>query len=124
MSMEIITLSDLIESKRNVSEKEMVEVPSLGKAFEVCRFPLSRIFEMMDSYGATSGSLSENLRFNAALIYASCPIFKSPELQEAWKPKHPEDVVLMFFDAHAEALGELASGIIGIYGIGNDEVKN
>ena len=125
------TLEALLARKQQAQAEKMqfvdIEVQKIGMSFTVQRQPLTRILSLLDRFADTEG-LAEKFEMYKELIYNSVPLFQSKELQEAYAPAIPSDIVTMILNDDMTAIGQLGEGICALYGLDDgkavDEIKN
>lgn len=101
-----------------------VYVEPLGGELTVEKIPLSRVLSMLDS--VDSNSMTENLDFQADIIYHCCPVLRDPALMEAYGAKTSTDLVCAVFEDNIAAISGAAEAILDFYGLADhkDAVKN
>ncbi len=120
--MEKLTVEQLIAKKIDNKKVENIDFHSdeLGGSITIKRLPLNKILCLMS--GADKMDLEQAFDLNIQLIYESCPILKSKELQDAFEVAEPTDIVIQLFNENINEINNLASTILSQYGLG--EVKD
>ena len=128
--MKKATLDLLLERrlKREENAIKPVEIKSIGMSFNVVKLPLTQILGIMDRFDIDNGSNSEKFAMFKELAYMSIPLLRDKKLLEAYNCVEPTDIVSAVLDDNVGAVAELASAIMGMYGLGDgsavDEIKN
>lgn len=127
--MKKLTTADLIAAKTNRDKnprkgKISVDVPALGGSIECQKLGLDRIMGILDRYDASEAS--QGIAFQRELIYAACPVFRDPELQQAYDVRDPIDIVEAVLDGDFGAYKALTDAIMAMNGLGETvaEIKN
>lgn len=110
------------QRKQDRMKLSKVYVKGYDAEFTLVSLGFNRITEMMD--GIEMGCVSEQMNFYKDLIYASMPILKSPEIQEAHACAEPFDIVFEVFTM--DEVNAIAEQILSFNGIdiSEDELKN
>lgn len=118
-----ITLEMLIAKKEQSNNDKMKVVlfnsEVLGGSIEVRKLKARDVLKIMD--GAEDKSADGAYRANCKLIYKHCPILQEKELQEAYEVAEPYDIVTPVFDENLGEINKLATFILGLYGLADNE---
>ena len=108
-----ITIKDILQAKNLIEENKNKPYycELFGGEIEVEDIPVSKITQILNS--ATE---DEPLRSDYELIYESCPIFRSKELQDELDIKDPIMVVEKAFGGNIFEIDKLAKFIMRRYG--------
>ena len=125
-----ITLEMLLARKEQSNNDKMriayFNSEVLGGTIEVVKLKARDVLKIMDS--AEDKSADGAYRANCKLIYKHCPILQEKELQEAYEVAEPYDVVTPVFDENLGEINKLATFILGLYGLAEnediDDIKN
>ena len=123
-----LALEDLLaRAEQRAGDKKAyknVYVEPLGGELTVEKIPLARVLSMLDS--VDSNSMTENLDFQADIIYHCCPVIRDPALREAYGAKTSTDLVCAVFEDNIAAISGAAEAILDFYGLADhkDAVKN
>lgn len=125
------TLEALLTRKEQAQANKMqfvdIDVPKIGMSFTAQKMPLARVLSLLDRFGG-SQSMTDNFEMYKELIYESVPLFQTKELQAAYTPAVPIDIVTAILDDDITAIGQLGDGICKLYGIENggatEQIKN
>lgn len=110
------------QRKMEKFEVHKADIPSMEGFLVLEKIPLTRIASMMDSMDGDS--MCDNLEFNAALIYACCPLMRNKELQTAYDCKEPTDIVYAVLDDNMGDINLVVQAILAMYGLnGADDLK-
>lgn len=117
--MKKATLEALIErkSKQDKEVLKNIEIKSIGLSFDVVKMPLSQMLGIMDKYDIDNGNYTEKFAMFKELVYMSIPLFRNDKLIELYNCIEPTDVVTAVLDDNLEAITELATAIMKIYGL-------
>ena len=115
-----LTIEDILKNKKIVEKKK--NEPYFCKMFEkeidIEELPVSKIAEILNN-----AQNEEAMRADYELIYESCPIFRSKELQEDYEIKDPIMIVEKVFNKNLIEINNLAKFILSRYGYG-EEINN
>lgn len=123
---EKLTIEDILNAKKAIEQKENLEYTSetLNCSFEYEKINPSKIQEIVSQ---VSRDEMEEYNGNLYLIYLSCPVLRSKELQKELCIKgSPYEVVDKVFNSNIIEIGAFAAQILRLYGFGRakvDEVK-
>lgn len=107
-----ITISDILERKKVIKPLEMTYFSEvLGGEIEIKKISPDKISELVQEQ-ATAGQFKTYLK----MIYESCPLFKSKELHETFKPVEPFEIVDFVFETNLKEIYELGNKILEFYG--------
>ena len=123
-----LALADLMaRAEQRAGDKtayKHVYVEPLGGELTVEKIPLARVLSMLD--GVDGGSMTENLDFQADIIYHCCPVLRDHALMDAYGAKTSTDLVCAVFEDNIGAISKTAEEILDFYGLADhkDAVKN
>lgn len=125
-----ITLEMLLARKEQSNNDKMriayFNSEVLGGTIEVVKLKARDVLKIMDN--ADDKSTDGAYRANCKLIYKHCPLLQKKELQEAYEVAEPYDVVTPVFDENLGEINKLATFILGLYGLAEnediDDIKN
>lgn len=123
-----LALEDLMaRAEQRTGDKKaykQVYIEPLGGELTMEKIPLPRVLSMLD--GVDSGSMTENLDFQAEIIYHCCPVLRDPALRESYGVKTITEVVCAVFEDNMGAISKAAEAILDFYGLADskDTVKN
>ena len=123
-----LALADLLaRAEQRAGDKKaykQVYIAPLDGELTVEKIPLPRVLSMLD--GVDGGSMTENLDFQADIIYHCCPVLRDPSLMEAYGVKTSTDLVCTVFEDNIGAISKTAEEILEFYGLADhkDAVKN
>lgn len=125
-----ITLEMLLARKEQSNNDKMkiayFNSEVLGGTIEVVKLKARDVLKVMDNVDdkSTDGAY----RANCKLIYKHCPLLQKKELQDAYEVAEPYDVVTPVFDENLGEINKLATFILGLYGLAEnediDDIKN
>ena len=118
-----ITLEMLIAKKEQSNDDKMKIVlfnsEVLGGTIEVVKLKAREVIKIMDS--AEDKSTDCAYKANCKLIYKHCPILQKKELQEVYEVAEPYDVVMPVFEENLGEINKLATFILSLYGLADNE---
>lgn len=125
-----ITLEMLLARKEQSNNDKMrityFNSEVLGGTIEVVKLKARDVLKVMDN--ADDKSADGAYRANCKLIYKHCPLLQKKELQEAYEVAEPYDIVTPVFDENLGEINKLATFILGLYGLAEnediDDIKN
>ncbi len=125
-----ITLEMLLARKEQSNNDKMriayFNSEVLGGTIEVVKHRARDVIKIMDSTQEKTTEAAYNA--NCKLIYKHCPLLQKKELQEAYEVAEPYDVVTPVFDENLGEINKLATFILGLYGLAEnediDDIKN
>lgn len=123
-----LVLEDLLaRAEQRAGDKNAyknVYVEPLGGELTVEKIPLARVLSMLD--GVDGSSMTDNLDFQADIIYHCCPVLRDPALREAYGDKTSTDLVCAVFEDNIGAISKTAEEILDFYGLADhkEAVKN
>ena len=125
-----ITLEMLLARKEQSNNDKMriayFNSEVLGGTIEVVKHKARDVIKIMDSTEEKTTEAAYNA--NCKLIYKHCPLLQKKELQEAYEVAEPYDVVTPVFDENLGEINKLATFILGLYGLAEnediDDIKN
>lgn len=125
-----ITLEMLLARKEQSNNDKMrityFNSEVLGGTIEVVKLKARDVLKVMDN--ADDKSADGAYRANCKLIYKHCPLLQKKELQEVYEVAEPYDVVTPVFDENLGEINKLATFILGLYGLAEnediDDIKN
>lgn len=112
------------EEEKAGPERKRVFVPGLDEEIDCVQMELDDVLDLMDRYGTDQSRKS--LEFQRELIYMSCPIFRSEELQKGLNIGDPVSVVKKVLGRNFDNYNVLTSTILSMNGLGDveEQVKN
>ena len=118
-----ITLEMLLARKEQSNNDKMriayFNSEVLGGTIEVVKLKARDVLKVMDN--TDDKSTDGAYRANCKLIYKHCPLLQKKELQEAYEVAEPYDVVTPVFDENLGEINKLATFILGLYGLAENE---
>nr|DAR10422.1 MAG TPA: protein yqbN [Caudoviricetes sp.] len=124
--MKQLGLSDFLELKaRRENGEQIKEYKSefLGGSIIVKKISPYKVTEILDKIEMEENAATNGLKGNIELIYRHCPDFTKKDLQEAFNCVEPYDIVLKVFDNNIGQIGNFATYILSLYGLGKYEDK-
>lgn len=117
--MKKATIEALLErkTKQDKASVKTIELKSLDMSFNAVKLPLGQLLSIMDKYDVENGSYSEKFGMFKELVYMSIPIFRDSKLIEAYEVVEPEDVVTAVLNDDINAVTELATAVMEMYGL-------
>lgn len=115
-----LTVTDLIERKRQQADDDTLRIKAiksdvLGGEILCEKLPLRQFAEMLDRAEENPSNVN-TLELNQELIYKSCKLLQSKELQEAYGIDADRyDIVGAVFNDNFEEIGEVAEEIMKFY---------
>lgn len=135
--MKKLTIEDLLERKQKLAAKprtKEVESPVLGGSIVIERAPLRTVLGLVDEAGADLGTYEAAIMM-MRLIYETCPIFRNPELLEAFKVdadaseqaafdeiEEPFEIVGVLLDENIGEITRLGLEVMDFHGIGEENI--
>ncbi len=118
--MKKTTIEDILSAKKLIDERknEAFYSETFKSEIEIEDISGDKIAELINTQDETAP-----VRGDCEIIYESCPIFRSKELQEAFDIKDPIDIVEKAFGGNVFEIDKLAKHIMKRYGFYGSDIE-
>lgn len=117
---DVLTIEEILKRKDLIDNNEYsyYHLKVFNKDIQVDEIDPQEIIDIVNELDETES------RRNLKLIYASCPIFKAPELHQAFedKIKEPYDIIKVILKNNLGEIADLTRFILKKYGLLDEEL--